>query len=164
MASSEEDDIMDNADDLQGDLFGGSDDEAPVEKTRELSDDELDSGDDEDRNDRAADKGDNEDIDYETGREANIQDYTVYRHPLPKPVDGEVRSHFSGFQNRSNIHTAQCFTTSKVLRHRSNFVRSCKVRSPSIRSPHDHQVSELLRLCYRCFNDALPKRPFHRKT
>jgi RNA polymerase-associated protein LEO1 len=91
MASSSEDDVMDNTDDLEGDLFGGSDDEAPIEKARELSDHELDSGDDEDRNDRAPNKGDDREVDFESGREANIQDYTVYRHPLPKPADGEVR-------------------------------------------------------------------------
>ena len=89
MSSSDEDEMMDNAD-LEGDLFGGSDDETPVEKTRELDDDELDSGDDEGRQDRLPDDGHDEDIDYNTGREANIQESIIYRHPLPKPVDGEV--------------------------------------------------------------------------
>ncbi|CZR61174.1 related to LEO1 Extremely hydrophilic protein [Phialocephala subalpina] len=86
--SSEEDDIMDTVLDGSGDedLFGGDDEDAPVEKTRELSDRELDSGDDEDRNDRAPLE---EEIDYDGGRDARVMDTTVWRHPLPKPADGE---------------------------------------------------------------------------
>jgi RNA polymerase-associated protein LEO1 len=95
MASSEEDDVMDNAADLEDDLFGDDDDDGDddelVEKTRELSDRELDSGDDEERNDRAP-RDDPEEIDYEGGREAQVQESTVWRHPVPKPVDGKVRS------------------------------------------------------------------------
>ncbi|KAE8444249.1 hypothetical protein EG329_000749 [Mollisiaceae sp. DMI_Dod_QoI] len=88
MASSEEDDVMDNIVDEDGDedLFGGDEDDAPAEKVRELSDRELDSGDDEDRNDRAPQE---EEIDYDTGRDARVMESTVWRHPLPKPVDGE---------------------------------------------------------------------------
>ena len=66
MASSEEDDVMDNAADLEDDLLG-DDDEEPIEKVRELSDRELDSGDDEERNDRAP-RDDAEEIDYADGR------------------------------------------------------------------------------------------------
>ena len=90
MASSEEDDVMDTAADLEDDLFG-DDDEETIEKTRELSDRELDSGDDEERNDRAP-RHEAEEIDDEGGREAQVQESTVWRHPVPKPVDGEVRS------------------------------------------------------------------------
>jgi RNA polymerase-associated protein LEO1 len=96
MASSEEDDVMDNAadleDDLEDDLFGDDDEEEPIEKVRELSDRELDSGDDEERNDRAP-RDDAEEIDYGNGRDVQIQESTVWRHAVPKPVDGEVRSH-----------------------------------------------------------------------
>ncbi|KUJ20531.1 uncharacterized protein LY89DRAFT_715910 [Mollisia scopiformis] len=84
MASSEEDDLMENVGDE--DLFGGDEDDAQVEKTRELSDRELDSGDDEDRNDRAPQE---EEVDYESGRDARVMESTIWRHPLPKPVDGE---------------------------------------------------------------------------
>jgi hypothetical protein len=89
MASSEEDDMMDNMGDLEDDLFGDDDDEEPPEKVRELSDRELDSGDDEDRNDRAA-REEAEEVDYGDGRDVQIQESIVWRHPVPKPVDGEV--------------------------------------------------------------------------
>jgi RNA polymerase-associated protein LEO1 len=91
MASSSEDDVMDTAD-LEDDLFG-DDDEEPTEKVRELSDRELDSGDDEERNDRAP-RNEAEEVDFESGREAQVQESTIWRHPVPKPVDGEVRSVF----------------------------------------------------------------------
>jgi RNA polymerase-associated protein LEO1 len=89
MASSEEDDVMDTAADLEDDLFG-DDDEEPIERTRELSDDE-------ERNDRAP-RHEAEEIDDEGGREAQVQESTVWRHPVPKPVDGEVRSYFIKFR------------------------------------------------------------------
>lgn len=89
MASDSEDDIMD-VEGAEDDLFGSEDgDEAP--KVRELSDRELDSGDDEGRSDRAPDTQ-NEEIDYETGRELRILDQVISRHPVPKPVGGEVSS------------------------------------------------------------------------
>ena len=90
MVSSSEDDVINAAADVEDDLFGDEDDE-PTEKTRELSDRELDSGDDEDRDDRAG-KGDAGEIDFETGRDARVLEATVWRHPLPKPFDGEVSS------------------------------------------------------------------------
>jgi len=89
MASSEEDDVIDNSADLEDDLFG-DDDEEPAERVRELSDRELDSGDDEERKDRVA-RNDAEEVDYGDGRDVQIQESTVWRHPVPKPVDGEVR-------------------------------------------------------------------------
>lgn len=98
MASSEEDDVMDNAPDGDEDLFGGEDEDEQA-KTRELSDRELDSGDDEDRNDRAPQE---EEIDYEGGRDARIMESTVWRHPLPKPVDGEVSSTGVSFERAAN--------------------------------------------------------------
>lgn len=78
---------MDTVADGEEDLFGGDDDDVPAEKTRELSDRELDSGDDEDRNDRAPQE---EEVDFESGRDARVLESTIWRHPLPKPVDGEV--------------------------------------------------------------------------
>lgn len=88
MASDSEDDVMDAVvDDGDDDLFG-DDDEAPADKARELSDRELDSGDDEDRRDRAP-RAD-EDVDINESREARIMETTLWRHPVPKPADGEV--------------------------------------------------------------------------
>lgn len=87
MASSEEDDVLDTVADGDEDLFGGDDDDTPAEKNRELSDRDLDSGDDEDRNDRAPQE---EEVDYEGGRDARVLESTIWRHPLPKPIDGEV--------------------------------------------------------------------------
>jgi RNA polymerase-associated protein LEO1 len=85
MASSE-DEVLGSPGGLEDDLFG-SDDEAP-EKIRELSDRELDSGDDENRDDRAP----KPEVEAEQEeRDANILDSTIWRHPLPKPADGEVR-------------------------------------------------------------------------
>jgi RNA polymerase-associated protein LEO1 len=92
MASASEDDVMDAAEDSNDDLFGEEDEVAP-ERVRELSDRELDSGDDEGRYDRAEGKLEAEEVDSDSGRFARIQETTIWRHPLPKPVDGEVRSY-----------------------------------------------------------------------
>lgn len=89
MASSSEDEVMANAPDEDDDLFGDEDD-APVEKTRELSDQELDSGDDEDRNDRTARNEPEAEVDTTSGREARIAEQTVFRHHIPRPADEEV--------------------------------------------------------------------------
>jgi len=88
MASASEDDVIGNSG-AEDDLFGS---EAGDEgnKVRELSDQELDSGDDGDRNDRALEREDAEEQDHDSGRDARILDTSVWRHPLPKPVDGEV--------------------------------------------------------------------------
>lgn len=76
---------------LEDDLFGSGSEDGVVEtKVRELSDKELDSGDDEDRDDRAPESADAEEVDYDSGRDARVLDSTVWRHPLPKPFDGEV--------------------------------------------------------------------------
>ena len=83
---------MDTAD-LEDDLFG-DDDEEPTENVRELSDRDLDSGDDEDRDDRGP-RNEPEEIEYGGEKEVRIQESTVYRHPVPKPQDGEVRLHFT---------------------------------------------------------------------
>lgn len=88
MASASEDDVMEDAGDLDDDLFG-SEAENPDAGVRGLSDRELDSGDDEDRNDRAPER-DAEEIDHDSQRNARVLDSTVWRHPLPKPSDGEV--------------------------------------------------------------------------
>ena len=45
---------MDNAAELEDDLFGDDDEEEPAERVRELSDRELDSGDDEERQVKSA--------------------------------------------------------------------------------------------------------------
>jgi hypothetical protein len=87
MASSSEDDPMDPAEDVEDDLFGDEDD-GPTIKARELSDRELDSGDDEDRDDRIHRAAE---VDDDSGRDARIMESTIWRHPLPKPFDGEVR-------------------------------------------------------------------------
>ena len=84
---------MDYADDAE-DLFGSDSEAGAVKKVRELSDRELDSGDDEDRDDRAPQEAEDEEIDYDSGRDARVLDATVWRHPLPKPADGEVRFKF----------------------------------------------------------------------
>ena len=85
MASPSEDDVMVEERD---DLFGSEDGSA--EHVREFSDRELDSGDDEDRIERTASKADAEEMDYDTMRDARILDSTIWRHPLPTPVKGEV--------------------------------------------------------------------------
>lgn len=81
---------MDNAASGEDDLFG-DEDEGPVEKVRELSDRELDSGDDEDRRDRAprAEAGEEE---LDESRDARVMETTIWRHAIPKPADGEVRT------------------------------------------------------------------------
>lgn len=91
MASSDEE-VMDNAS-LADDLFG-SDDEVAENKVRELSDRELDSGDDEDRSDRARANSDSAGLEDrpEEPEPSVVLDTKVFRHPLPKPSDGEVRS------------------------------------------------------------------------
>lgn len=86
MASESEDDIMDAGAEGDDDLFG-DDDDAPADKVRELSDRELDSGDDEDRRDRAPRE---DDVDVNDSREARIMETTLWRHPVPNPVDGNV--------------------------------------------------------------------------
>ncbi|CZT48148.1 related to LEO1 Extremely hydrophilic protein [Rhynchosporium secalis] len=88
MPSDSEDDLIDPVVDGDDDLFG-DDDEAPAENVRELSDRELDSGDDEDRRDRA--RGD-EDGDVGDSREARVMETTLWRHPVPKPVDGQLNA------------------------------------------------------------------------
>lgn len=85
MASSE-DDMMDTVPDEVEDLFDDDDDEEPI---RQLSDRELDSGDDEGRDDRAPKE---DELDVDSGREARIIDTTIFRHPVPKPADGQVRT------------------------------------------------------------------------
>ncbi len=89
MASSEDEDLMDNTDGGGDDLFGevSDDDDAPVENARELSDRELDSGDDEDRNDRAPEE---EDEERGPSRKVKVVDLDIWKHNLPKPSDGEV--------------------------------------------------------------------------
>lgn len=91
MASSE-DDVLNSEPDLEDDLFGDEDvDEEPmVQKSRQLSDDELDSGDDEDRQDRRpTQKSIYTELEGAT-EDVGIMEQIVYRHPLPKPSDDEV--------------------------------------------------------------------------
>ncbi|CAG8950686.1 hypothetical protein HYFRA_00002896 [Hymenoscyphus fraxineus] len=107
MASSDED-VMNSDPDMGDDLFGDEEeDEAPkVQKPRQLSDDELDSGDDEGRQDRRAQRPMSEDAEQENENvEARIQ--TVWRHPLPKPLDEELNSlrlpKFLGIEPRAYV-------------------------------------------------------------
>jgi RNA polymerase-associated protein LEO1 len=87
--SSPEDDVMNTEPEADDDLFGDEAEDGPeVEARRELSDEELDSGDDENRQDRAPKTGYE---DEEPSHELRISEQTVWRHPLPRPVDGEVR-------------------------------------------------------------------------
>ena len=86
MASASEDDLVENGGALEDDLFG-SDDEEEQPEARELSDRDLDSGDDEGRSDRAPSKGAPTAQD---GPDARVLDSSVWRHPVPKPADGEV--------------------------------------------------------------------------
>jgi RNA polymerase-associated protein LEO1 len=101
MASSEEDPINTEPD-LEDDLFGDEDneDEPAVEKPRELSDEELGSGDDEGRDDRAKDEGVYKAQDDQ--EQLRIEEKTLWRHPLPKPLDGEVNTPFQSFQNHTD--------------------------------------------------------------
>ncbi|PBP18655.1 hypothetical protein BUE80_DR010550 [Diplocarpon rosae] len=92
MPSASEDDIMGSTAELEDDLFGDDDDEnEPVSKARELSDHELDSGDDEERMDRAP-RAEAEEVDLEDSRDARVLETTVWRHPIPKPADGEYNA------------------------------------------------------------------------
>ncbi|SMQ47026.1 unnamed protein product [Zymoseptoria tritici ST99CH_3D7] len=68
------------------DLFGDEEDEAEP-ATRQLDDEELDSGDDEGRADRAAQQEDTQQ--YET-HEVLSMDLEVARQPVPEPSDGEM--------------------------------------------------------------------------
>ncbi len=90
MAASSEDEIMDNEASGEDDLFGDEDD-GLEEKTRELSDRELDSGDDEDRTDRAPRAEAGEDYQDES-TDARVMETTIWRHAIPKPADGEVKT------------------------------------------------------------------------
>ncbi|POS87832.1 hypothetical protein EPUL_000964 [Erysiphe pulchra] len=78
-----------NSDDDNG-LFG-DEEEIPTQRTRELSDRELDSGDDEDRFDRARQEN-SEEPEYEPGKDARILEATLWKHPIPKPSDGELNT------------------------------------------------------------------------
>lgn len=93
MASSDEEPINTEPE-LEDDLFGDDDeDEPPVEKPRALSDEELDSGDDENREDRAQ----KDEARYKASddqEQLRIEEKTLWRHPLPKPLDGEVDHYF----------------------------------------------------------------------
>lgn len=71
-------------------LFG-DEEETPAQQTRELSDMELDSGDDEDRFDRARQEN-SEEPEYEPGRDARILEATLWKHPIPRPSDGELNT------------------------------------------------------------------------
>lgn len=72
----------------EDDLFGDEDDAAEP-PTRQLSDDELDSGDDEGRDDRAQDRME---VDAAPEREARVMDIAIARQTIPAPADGEVSS------------------------------------------------------------------------
>jgi len=85
MSSDNED--LNSPGSLQDDLFG-SDDDAPVQRSRELNDEELDSGDDEGRRDRQPASQFEEDE--AEGREARVAGIEVARLPKPNPYDDEV--------------------------------------------------------------------------
>ncbi|KAH8663107.1 Leo1-like protein-domain-containing protein [Tricladium varicosporioides] len=89
--SESEDEIMNAGAEIEEDDLFGDDDEQTVEKPRELSDEELDSGDDENRYDRVQ-KGEGLGEDQGEGHELRVQDTLIWRHPLPKPVDREFNT------------------------------------------------------------------------
>lgn len=85
---SSEDELVNTPGSDQDDLFGSDDEIVETTKTRNLSDEDLDSGDDEGRRDRLpSEQGDDQEPE---GRVARILETDIARHPLPKPVDGEV--------------------------------------------------------------------------
>jgi RNA polymerase-associated protein LEO1 len=90
MASSEDDVLNSEPEMEEDDLFGDEADEEPkADEQRELDDEELDSGDDENRDDRKQ-KRQEDLLDEGVTHDLRIVEQTVSRHPLPKPVDGEV--------------------------------------------------------------------------
>jgi RNA polymerase-associated protein LEO1 len=113
MASSSEDDPMDPAEDVEDDLFGDEDD-GPTIKAQELSDRELDSGDDEDRGDRVHRAAE---VDDDSGRDARIMESTIWRHPLPKPFDGEVRFIFIKLSTHTDYVLVQRPAIAKIPWH-----------------------------------------------
>lgn len=92
MSVNDEEDPMDLVED---DLFGDDDDdgeeEEVVEKTRELDDEDLDSGDDETRHDRDGDRR-MQDVDSEPGIPSlqSVLYQNIPRHQTPKPSNGQV--------------------------------------------------------------------------
>ncbi|KAJ8061107.1 hypothetical protein OCU04_010181 [Sclerotinia nivalis] len=95
MASNSEDEVMNNISDVEedDDLFGDVPDEEPeTAPPRMLSDAELDSGDDEGRDDRAPNKEDEEELPAEDTRNARILEADIFRHPVPRPSDGEFHT------------------------------------------------------------------------
>lgn len=95
MASNSEDDVMEPISDIEedDDLFGDVPDEEPeTAPARKLSDAELDPGDDEGPDDRVPDKENEEELLVEEDTlDARILEADVYRHPVPRPSDGEVK-------------------------------------------------------------------------
>jgi RNA polymerase-associated protein LEO1 len=92
---SSEDDVLNSEPELgEDDLFGDEADEEPkADEVRELDDEELDSGDDENRDDRRQ-KRQEDLINEGATHDLRVLEQTVSRHPLPKPVDGEVHIAF----------------------------------------------------------------------
>jgi RNA polymerase-associated protein LEO1 len=92
---SSEDDVLNSEPELgEDDLFGDEADEEPkADEVRELDDEELDSGDDENRDDRRQ-KRQEDLLDEGATYDLRISEQIVSRHPLPKPVDGEVHTAF----------------------------------------------------------------------
>ncbi|TVY78369.1 RNA polymerase-associated protein LEO1 [Lachnellula suecica] len=108
MASSE-DDVVNSEPELEDDLFGDDDgegDEPAAPKPRELSDEELDSGDDEGRADRAEKDEGGYKAQYDK-EQLRIEEKTLWRHPLPKPLDGEFNTlrlpKFLGIEPRAYV-------------------------------------------------------------
>ncbi|TGO66486.1 hypothetical protein BOTNAR_0060g00260 [Botryotinia narcissicola] len=97
MASNSEDEVMNNISDVdeEDDLFGDVPDEEPgtaPPPPRVLSDAELDSGDDEGRDDRVPDRDEEEELPAEDTRNARILEADIFRHPVPRPSDGEFHT------------------------------------------------------------------------
>lgn len=108
---------MGSVSDLEDDdLFGDEVEEEPP-KQRELSDEELDSGDDEGRDDRLPEKELAEDHDEDSTRDARILEADIFRHPIPKPSDGQVISCFSIHGRKANSCTVQYLAPTQIFWH-----------------------------------------------
>lgn len=88
---SDSDEPIDNIDEEGDDLFGDDDDvQTSAPRQRVLEDDDLASDPDEDRN-----AGDYSRYDADVPQETHdrvVMGVTAYRHRIPKPKDGTVRS------------------------------------------------------------------------
>lgn len=118
MASNSEDEVLNNISDIDedDDLFGDVPDEEPeTAPPRMLSDAELDSGDDEGRDDRVPEREDDDELPAEDTRNARILENDIFRHPVPRPSDGQVSTPCSSVMRMSNNFTVPYISPTQVL-------------------------------------------------